>query len=73
MGQMGLLMQDPAAVQQMLSAISSNPMMQSQLDPNQLGLLMNQQSMGALSQLISSLPQEAYGASQDQLREMLEL
>lgn len=56
MPDMNMLMHDPAAVQQMLNAISSNPMMQNQLNPNQLGLLMNQQNMGAISHLISSLP-----------------
>jgi len=40
----------------MLNAISSSPMMQNQLNPNQLGLLMNQHNMGAISHLISSLP-----------------
>lgn len=62
LGQMNMMMQDPAAVQQLLTAMSGNTVLQSQLNPNQLGFLMNQQNMGALSHLISSLPQQAFGA-----------
>jgi len=49
------LLSDPNQLQDMLSGMVQNPMMSAQLDPNQLGMLMDPNQRSNISNLITGL------------------
>jgi hypothetical protein len=62
MNQMQQMLLDPSQLTSMLQGLTTNPMLSSQLDPNQLGMLMDQDHVSSLANLMTNLSAQAlYG------------